>query len=190
MLGSRVRHRTEAAGTFCPSATTSCTHLTMWLLSESICRSEISRSVVDGTPSSSICTDRQFRQHGAARVRSTEMNAAAKVLQPCTNHERPCGPAPVPTHHLATGNPPTYLQPRLLQRHQPACVLVPRLVHLAVGALAHLLYFLVVLLQEGESRHHSRLAAAAAAIRSCWAAADGRPRGQLRPPPRCARPAG
>lgn len=27
----------------------------MWLLSDSICSSEISRSVVDGTPSSSIC---------------------------------------------------------------------------------------------------------------------------------------
>lgn len=30
----------------------------MWLLSDSICSSEISRSVVDGTPSSSICNER------------------------------------------------------------------------------------------------------------------------------------
>ena len=31
------------------------THLTMWLLSDSICSREISRRVVEGTPSSSIC---------------------------------------------------------------------------------------------------------------------------------------
>ena len=30
-------------------------YLTMWLLSDNICRREISRKVVDGTPSSSIC---------------------------------------------------------------------------------------------------------------------------------------
>jgi hypothetical protein len=31
------------------------THLTIWLLSDSICKREISLRVVDGTPSSSIC---------------------------------------------------------------------------------------------------------------------------------------
>lgn len=40
-----------------------------------------------------------------------------------------------------------HLQPRLLQRHQLAGVLVARLVHLAVGTLPDLLYFLIVLLR-------------------------------------------
>lgn len=38
-----------------PAADACSPHLTTWLLSESICSSETSRSAVEGTPSSSIC---------------------------------------------------------------------------------------------------------------------------------------
>ena len=89
-----------------PTPTQQPAHLTMWLLSDSICSSEISRSVVDGTPSSSICgvgqqggrgggMDRQHlvasscsRQHATCR-----RGAALSHICGC-RHARPLAPAP------------------------------------------------------------------------------------------------
>ena len=51
-LTARVRARANGS---CGATVGGLAHLTMWLLSDSICSSDISRSVVDGTPSSSIC---------------------------------------------------------------------------------------------------------------------------------------
>ena len=117
----------------------------MWLLSDSICSSEISRSVVEGTPSSSICTAREA-------MGQLEGPLIAKL------QSKPTLVAARPRPHAAA-----HLQPRLLQRHQVARVLVAGLVHLAIRALPHLLQLLIVLLQAESGRGQSvgqRL--------SCW----------------------
>lgn len=89
-------------------------YFTMWLLSLSIFSNEISRSVVEGTPSSSICT--------TATLQS--------VL--CQLTEKRC----VLDEHL---------QARLLECNYSASCPVFCFVHFAIGALANLFYFFVVL---------------------------------------------
>lgn len=150
------------------------THLTMWLLSDSICSSEISRSVVDGTPSSSICINKHVQVGSVPLVAASwpachdpsllQLISTTYQPQRCScsllTYRTHC-PPPSSAQRAATAR--AHLQPRLLQRHQPARVLVAGLVHLAIGALPNLLYLLIVLLQQGSRGAEP---AAAAAIRA------------------------
>ena len=102
------------------SSTSSRTHLTMWLLSLSILSREISRSVVDGTPSSSICFVRvRVRACGGGGERETSERRAFE------GRATSC-------RHRARALKKPYLEARLLQRHDLAVRLVLGLVHLAV----------------------------------------------------------
>lgn len=128
------------------------THLTMWLLSLSICSSDTSRSVVDGTPSSSICG-----RQGAPGDTGASSGAEEEpwLAWPCGRQEQEGRSVPPLAH--------TYLEPALFQCHQLARVHVLRLVHLAISALPDLLQLFILV--------HS---AAGAAASAAWGSPRGR----------------
>jgi hypothetical protein len=105
---------------------------------------EISRSVVDGTPSSSICMQARcdnMSRHGTRQAAASVYAGPVphmKSTMPCA---RACRCAAHPLHLSTYG---THLQARLFERNQLAGRLVLGLVHLTIGALADLLQLLVV----------------------------------------------
>lgn len=104
------------------------TYLTTWLLSLSILSRETSRSVVDGTPSSSIC--KQRKPFGVL------VPAGPEAAQTKRKYYRYISAMHASMSHLETG---------LFEGDKLAVRLVDSLVHLAIGALADLLKLLVLI---------------------------------------------
>lgn len=111
--------------------------------------------------------------------RGWPQRAQGRPLAACSPPRRggqpgPCAKAPIRAAGRRAGarrragtNGLSHLKARLLQRHQPSGAALPRLVHLAVGALTYLLQLLIGRVDAGSTRAVHRGAHTSLRRRTC-----------------------